>query len=419
MVNTETGEKSAIKDRLWSKFFILLFAAGLFSSFSLQGSTTIMTLYITSLDGSTSFVGMLSIVGLIAISLSRLASGRMCDVLRKRVVACIGLALNIAGKLCIGLFPILALFPLYQILQNVGFSLAATALTVMVADTVPKSRMSEGLGYYGLNSSLATAIGPSIALATVAAFDYLVFYISLALYLVISGAFIIVCRYESDQRMIEMRKRESLEFAELASDNESGVIEKAPVKSIGIYRYVEPSAIPFAVVSLLYSLPMGFVLTFLPLYATQNDISSIGLFFTFSAVTMVASRLISGKAADKHGTLAVIIPAVICYIAAFVFILIAPSAPTYVIWIAGSCYGIAGGIINPVLTAKVIKQVPHERRGAASGTFTLSFDIGISGGAAFWGFTIQYIGYGFTVGACIIIGFAMLAASFPLLRERK
>jgi MFS family permease len=406
----------------------------------------------------------------------------MCDVLRKRVVACIGLALNTAGKLCIGFFPVLALFPLYQILQNVGFSLTATALTVMVADTVPKSRMSEGLGYYGLNSSLATAVGPGIALATVAAFDYLLFYISLALYLVISGVFILVCRYENDPRMIEMRKRESEEFIKLASAGESeesgesgescdsgdsGIssksskssdsgepdepdesskssksskssvssdsgesgkpgkpdkpseARKSPVEVKGIYKYIEPSAIPYAIVSLLYSLPMGFILTFLPLYAAESGIPSIGLFFTFSAVTMVAARLIAGKAADKYGTLIAIVPAVICYIAAFALILIAPASPAYVIWIAGSLYGFAGGIINPVLTAKVIKQVPHERRGAASGTFTLSFDVGISGGAAFWGYTIQYIGYAFTVGACVVIGFAMLAASFPLLRERR
>ena len=417
-----TGAKTAPKGKLWSKYFVLLFGAGLFSSFCLQCSTTTKTLYITSIGGSTGFVGMLSIVGLVSLSIARLASGRMSDVMQKRVVAYIGLAINIVSKLCYGFFPVLPLFVPFQILQSIGFSMSATALTVLVAETIPKARMSEGIGYYGLNNSLATALGPSVALATVAAFGYVILFSSLAAYLVISLLFILVCRYEKDPRMIEMREREKAEYetsAAVSEENTADAREKAVTEYRGIKKFVEPSAIPCAIVSFLYSVPMGFTLTYLPLYATQNGIATIGLFFTFSAVAMVAARLIAGKAADKYGTLTVIVPAVILYIAVYVLIFIAPSAPSYVIWLAGACYGFAGGIINPVLNAIVIRQVPHERRGAASGTFTLSFDVGISGGGAIWGFTIQHIGYSFTIGACITIGFAMLAASFLLLRERR
>jgi len=414
--------RPASEEKLWSKYFILLFASGLFSSFSLQGSTTIKTLYITDVGGSTGFVGTLSIVGLISISLSRLASGRMSDVMRKRVVAYIGLIIQIVAKLCFGFFPVLPLFIPFQILQSIGFSMAATALSVLVAETIPRSRMSEGIGYFGLNTSLATALGPSVALATVAAFGYTALYGSLAVYLVISAVFILICRYEKDPEMIKMREREEAEFgssSEVNGDGEADGPEKILPQYRGIKKFVEPSAIPYAIVSLLYSFPMGFIMTFLPLYAAQNDIAAIGLFFTFSAVAMVLARLIAGKAADRYGTLTVMVPATILYIAVFFLILIAPSAPTYVIWLAGAFYGFAGGIVNPVLNAIVIRQVPRERRGAASGTFTLSFDIGISGGGAIWGFTIQYIGYDFTLGACIATGFIMLAAAFIFLRERK
>ena len=418
MGDTQGNAKAAPTDKLWSKYFILLFGAGLFSNFCLQCTTTVKTLYITSIGGTTSFVGMLSIVGLISISLARLASGRMSDVMRKRVVAYIGIAINIVAKLCFGFFPVLALFIPFQIIQNIGFSMSATAMTVLVADTIPRSRMSEGIGYNGLSNSLATAIGPTVALATVAAFGYVMLFGSLAVYLAISALFILFCRYEKDPKMIAMRKREEEEFdSKTAAGAEDGGT-KAVAQYTGIKKFVEPSAIPYAIVSLLYSLPMGFTLSYLPLYATESGITAIGIFFTISAVAMVVSRLAAGKAADKYGTLTVVVPAIILYIAVYVLILIAPSAPTYVIWLAGACYGFAGGIIHPVLNAIVIRQVPHERRGAASGTFTLSFDVGISGGSAIWGFTIQYIGYGFTISACIVIGFVMLAASFLLLRDR-
>lgn len=406
---------SVQKERLWSKYFIILFGAGLFSGFCLQCYNSVKAIYITDVGGATSFVGILSIVGLVCTTLMRLLSGRMSDAMSKRKVVLIGLAIYAVSMLCHGFFPNLKLLILFQILQSVGYSMSATALSVLVVDVLPKSRMSEGLGYFGLSNSLSSALGPTVALAIMKGAGFEILFVSLAAYLVLSGVFVALCRYEKDPEMLRIRKQE-LENQEPAKEEAE---ETAAPQYKGILKFIEPSAIPCTIVSALYCLPMGFTIQYLTLYATEMGIESVGLFFTFSAVMMVVARLFFGRVADKYGTITVIAPAIILYAAAFVLILIAPGAPAFVIWAAGALYGLAGGMLNPVLNAIVIRQVPHHRRGAASGTFMLSFDIGIAGGGAIWGFTIQYLGYGVTIGTCIALCAVALAFSFVFLNKRR
>lgn len=404
-------------ERLWTRFFIIICGASLFANFCLQCFNTVKSIYITDMGGTTSFVGLLSIIGLACTTLLRLISGRMSDSMSKRKVVIIGLAIYIVAMLGFGFTPNLQVLIFFSALQSIGYSMSATALSVLLADVLPRSRLSEGIGYSGLTSSLSSAIGPGIALAMMNAMGYKVLFVSLAIYLAISAVFVVFCRYENDPAFQERRARELEEIR--AEEAAKAAAAEANAKYTGILKFIEPKAIPYTILSALYTMPMGFVVTYLALYGTTNGIENIGLFFTFSAVAMVVARLVFGKLADRFGMLLVIAPAIVMYGVAFTLILIAPTAPGFVVCLAGLLYGLAGGIINPVLNAAVLKSVPPERRGAASGTYMISFDVGIAGGGAIWGVTIEHMGYDATISICIAITAAALVLAFFILGKRR
>ncbi len=52
-------------------------------------------------------------------------------------------------------------------LNGLGFGMHSTSGGAVAADVVPKSRMTEGIGYFGLYATAASAVGPVIALAIV------------------------------------------------------------------------------------------------------------------------------------------------------------------------------------------------------------------------------------------------------------
>ena len=53
----------------------------------------------------------------------------------------------------------------FRILHGVAFAFSGTVNVTMIASLVPRSRLGEGVGYYGLVNIFATAIGPSLGLS--------------------------------------------------------------------------------------------------------------------------------------------------------------------------------------------------------------------------------------------------------------
>jgi MFS family permease len=53
-----------------------------------------------------------------------------------------------------------------RILHGIGFGIHSTTSGAVIADIVPKSRLGEGLGYFGIYNTIAVATRrPGIALA--------------------------------------------------------------------------------------------------------------------------------------------------------------------------------------------------------------------------------------------------------------
>ncbi len=102
------------------------------------------------------------------------------------------------------------------------------------------------------------------------------------------------------------------------------------------------------------------IATFLPSYGISKNITNMGLFFTIYAVTLFLTRPITGKLADKIGTLKVVLPGMIFLMTAL--FLLVKSHSIYDFLAASVFYGIGFGSIQPILNALVVSLAPAEKK---------------------------------------------------------
>lgn len=100
----------------------------------------------------------------VAAAISRILAGPLIDGRGRRIVMVAGFAVLAVGILVCGLMPTTATLVIGRFLQGIGFASATTAASAAASDTLPNSRMSEGISYYGLGQALATSVGPAFAL---------------------------------------------------------------------------------------------------------------------------------------------------------------------------------------------------------------------------------------------------------------
>jgi MFS family permease len=75
-----------------------------------------------------------------------------------------------------------AVFLAVRLFHGLGWSATTTAAGTIATDAVPKSRLAEGMGYFGLTSVLAMAVAPTFGLTVMNHFNFaVVCYTSLSL----------------------------------------------------------------------------------------------------------------------------------------------------------------------------------------------------------------------------------------------
>jgi predicted MFS family arabinose efflux permease len=83
----------------------------------------------------------------------------------------------------------------------------------------------------------------------------------------------------------------------------------------------------------------------------------------------------------------------------------ASTLPVFLI--SAFLYGLGFGFVHPTLMALLVDRVTERTRGAAMGTFTAAFDLGIGTGSIVLGIVLQFYGFSFMYllgGAIVFIG---------------
>lgn len=358
-----THLKPSEKQPLWTKNFLLITLNNLFIFLGFQVLLPVLPVYATALGGSEFYAGLVIGVFTISAVLIRPFSGRWLDQYGRKGVYLGGLALFSLSVLAYHWTPTLLLLLLIRFIHGFGWGAASTASGTIATDIIPKARLGEGMGFFGLTNSLSMALAPALGLGLMnyAGFDT-VFNFSIASVLV--ALFI--------ANFIKYQKPSIAESAV-----KSGFFEKVAVL---------PGIIIFFV-----TMTYGAVVAFIALYAEQRGVQNIGLFFTVYAMALMFSRPFFGRLADRKGYSAAVLPGIFGVLATMLLLYFAQSLSTFLI--AAFVYGLGFGAIQPSLQAMAVHNIPPFRRGAANGTFMTGFDLGIGAGSVIWGAVAEITGY--------------------------
>lgn len=428
---------AAAKVRLVTVYFFVIMLIGLLTNLGSQLLDTSRALYVQSLGGSASFTGLLLTATAGSATVARIFTGRTSDKRGRRGLIIIGSLVFAVAAASFSFLPFLAAFPAICLVRGAGMSMSSTAISIAITDVIPKERMGEGLGYYGLAMPLTNVVGPAITTGLIAKGNFkTIHYIAAALILAVA-VIMYFCNYEKDARFVKEgnsalepeqapgRKRVWNQKNEPAaperkviepSGEPEAVAEKKGDTPSGIAAYFEKSALPCSVIQLFISIAQGANLTFLMAYAFFIGVPNPVLYYTLSAVFMVSLRVFTGRLADRVKPVILIVFGIFFNIAAFVLLMSAPGSYT-LFYLAGVSAGIASGINGPVMQATVVRMSPEARRGAAMATYTFPMDLGFAIGSFIWGVVLDSSGYLEMYTGCV--GCLVIAIALTVILLRK
>ncbi|WNS45699.1 MFS transporter [Paenibacillus sp. MMS20-IR301] len=371
-------------ERLWTSSFITLTLCNLLLFTGLQMTLSTLPAYAEGTLHATS-VQVSLVTSLFALSAiaSRLFSAKAMEKGGRNLLIFLGLAVSltaVAGYYFAG--SIIALL-LLRILFGIGFGMASTAFPTMASDIIPVRRMGEGMGYFGLSTSLAMSAGPLIGLSLLQGpgFGSLLLGTGAALACIVP---------------LGLRLSRSLP----AQHKEPAAVPAAGSPGNAYRRLLLPCLLNF-----LLSISYGGLLGFLALYGTERQLQHVAYFFLFNAVAIVIIRPLSGKIYDRFGPAALLIPGSLFIMAGL--LLLSFAASTAALFPAALCYGIGFGSMQPALQTWMIQSVRPRQRGLANGMFFNSLDLGVAVGSMLLGtialFTSYAVMYRYSALALVLL----------------
>ncbi|AIQ68570.1 MFS transporter [Paenibacillus graminis] len=358
-------------ERLWTPSFITLTLCNLLLFMGLQMTLSTLPAYAEgTLQASSVQVSLVTSLFALSAIASRLFSGKAMEKGGRNLLIFLGLSVSItavAGYYWAG--SILALL-LLRMLFGIGFGMASTAFPTMASDIIPVRRMGEGMGYFGLSTSLAMSAGPLIGLSLLQGPGF--------------GS-LLICTAAAMVLILPLSYRLATKLP--AHHKEPSAPPVSELKGGAFRRLFIPCLLNF-----LLSVSYGGLLGFLALYGAEAHLEHIAYFFLFNAAAIVVVRPLSGKIYDRFGPPALLIPGSLFIVGGLLLLSFASS--TAALFPAAICYGIGFGSMQPALQTWMIQSVEPRQRGMANGMFFNSLDLGVAIGTMILGSIALYTSYG-------------------------
>ncbi|MCE0492594.1 MFS transporter [Vibrio salinus] len=373
--------------RLWSANFIsLIITNGIFfAGFHLL--LPVLPLYVSKMGGSATQVGLVAGIFVFSAIIIRMFS----DVGKKYIgtIGCLflGIVISFACAWGYSLFNTVDGILAIRILHGVGFGIATTFYATLAAIIIPKSRKGEGMGYFGLGTTVAMAIAPAFGLWLATDFSFLaVFYFAVGCQ-VIALIWTYFCRFSKHYT-----------FPKLIEGQKVSFVDQFAVKGARFPAFL----------TLLFGIGYGSVLNFISVFAKDAGIGNAGYFFLVSTVCVCVSRVFSGRIYDKKGAAFVIIPGILLFLIAFFALYYVRTQMGFLI--CSISYGFGLGALFPALQTQILNSVPEDKSSAASATFYNMLDIGNGCGAIVYGMIAVHTGYArlFTLSGWVMTAMVIL-----------
>lgn len=366
--------------KLWNKAFIFLILVSLLTSMGFNMVYVMISNYAMEINKSLALAGLISGIFSISALVVRPIAGLTVDLYNKKYLCILAnflMGLSVVGYACSTQIPMLFA---YRVLHGIAFGLSSTANIALVSEFIPKERMGEGLGYYGIGQVIAQVVGPNLGV-----------YISDKLGF--RGLFYIIATLSFLAVVILLFFPYIKAFT---SEERKG--SKLSVNSL-----IALEVIVYAIVGGMFSFSNGVVNAFMLLLGKERQINNASIFFSVGAIVLFALRLFIGRVVDKLKLTLIVNASLLITALSMAMIGSAPVLSWLIIASVLKSIGQGTGQIS--LQTECIKRVDATRIGVATSTFYIGADIGQGLGPIIGGrisASFNYLTMFYTVGALMI-----------------
>ena len=343
-------------ERLWTKGFVLVLGVGFCISTVFYLLITTMALYAAEeFNAGDAAAGLASSIFVIGAVSARLFAGAAADRLGRRRVTLVALVVFVLAGAAYFLADSLAVLLVVRVLHGMSFGTAHTAVSAIAQSLIPSSRRAEGTGYFGASSTLATAVGPLIAVLLLRSAGGPGLFTTAVAGGVLALGGVLLMRVPRSE-----------------ADPASGTRHRP--RRLG--ALLEPRAIPIALFMLTVGIAYSGVLAFLNSYAEQLDLTSAAaVFFLVYSVVVLALRLPIGRLQDVRGDNVVLYPAIVAFAAGLLVLAVAQSGTAFLL--AAALMGAGWGTILSGAQAIAVASAPIQNVGKVIATFFVVLDTGV------------------------------------------
>lgn len=386
--------------KIWNKQYVTLFSLNVILSTSFFMVSTTLSKHLVQLGMTVAVAGTIIGAMPLAALLMRPFSGWISDRFNKRSLLFIFLSIYALCMLSYGLVTSELAFLAIRFLHGISFSMTSTISMALIVGFIPKHRMGEGLGYFGIAQTIAMAIGPSIGLALLQFASSQLMYLLASISVLVAMSTLFYLPNVRPKEQEGQRKAFRLKFSD----------------------FFVKEAIIFSFITFALSSTNGIENSFIALYGQEFGMLNVGWYFTISAVFLLLSRVFLSKVGDRKGFAYVFYPGVMCIVLSFLLLSSATATNAiYFFAVAAILKAIGIGAVQPAVQASVMKNVSAERRGAATSTFYVGADLGQASSPYVAGKMIDTSGYSdmFKLFTIPLIAVAALYGGVMWRRRRK
>lgn len=354
------------KPRLWTLNFLLICLSTLTLSLVFHSFNTTLPVYIERFGGTAKIAGLALSSLTAAAIISRPITGYYLDRYGRKLIFLGGIMLfMIPTAIYLRMIPVVMLIAI-RFIQGLGWGIGHTSTGTVALDIIPRERLGEGLGVYSLANSVSMSCAPAIALWLINNYSFELLFL--------------ICLFITTITLI------------LALSIRYPKIEKQP----GDFKFVifDKTALRPSIIMLIVSFMNSSLISFLPLYAQEQGLTTAGYFFTAMAVTSLISRFLSGIIIDRGGRKGYDLNIIVGTSSIVsTMVIVAHTGKLFHLIVGGLLFGLGFGLVQFTLLILAVNNVPPEKKGSANATYYTAVDLGIAVGSLSWGFVAAGLGY--------------------------
>lgn len=360
------------KARIWTKDFLLNALVNFLVYLVYFLLMIIIAGYaVDNLQASLSEAGLAVGLFIVGALFARFFGGKSVELVGRQKMLYIGLTVYLIATLLYFQSTNLHFLFVVRFLHGLGFGLATVATGTIVANIIPGARRGEGISYYSMSSTLASAFGPFLGI-------YLNQQVSFNAILGICILLVVICYIAAFLLKVP-------EAALTAAQLED-------MKRFTLSNFVEFKALPISVIGAILGLCYSGIVGFIASYTREINLIEAGSFFfiVYSAAILI-SRPLTGRWFDLKGEGFVLYPSFVLF--AIGLAILSLARQDFILLLAGMFIGLGFGTFLSSGQAVAIKSSPDHRMGLATSTFFAITDIGVGLGPFFLGLLVPFFGF--------------------------